>query len=253
MTPYLLFTLAAPIASFGTVAVGERRPTWDRPSKSQIIGLVAGCLGIERHEEARQGALAKALGFAVRIDDPGQLATDYHTTQVPPQRRNRIFATRAEELGVAKTELKTILSRREYRTGSCYTICIWLKQDGPATLDKIAEALARPVFAPFAGRKANALMLPMRPVLIDAEHISAAFSEYDTGQPQGIGSLLTSLAFAASGKGNSLIFSDRDGAHGRPIARIEERRDAPESRAKWRFGMRTEVILRGATKTGDTQ
>ena len=57
MPRYLLFTLAAPIASFGTVAVGERRPTWERPAKSQVVGLVAGCLGIERHEEARQQAL----------------------------------------------------------------------------------------------------------------------------------------------------------------------------------------------------
>src|SRR5262245_9934555 len=79
MPRFLLFTLAAPLASFGTVAVGERRPTWDRPSKSQIIGLVAGALGIERGDEDKQQILAAGLGYAVRVDDPGQLATDYHT------------------------------------------------------------------------------------------------------------------------------------------------------------------------------
>ena len=36
-----------PLAS---LAVGERRPTWDRPSKSQMVGLVAAALGIERIE-----------------------------------------------------------------------------------------------------------------------------------------------------------------------------------------------------------
>lgn len=250
MTVYLLFTLAAPVASFGTVAVGERRPTWDRPSKSQIIGLVAGCLGLERNEEDRQSALVRSLGFAVRIDDPGQLATDYHTTQVPPARRNRRFSTRTEELSVPKIELKTILSRREYRTGSCYTVCLWLMQDGVVSLDEISAALRQPVFSPFAGRKAHALMLPMRPILLDAEHIASAFSIYDAGQPEGVRRLWKQLTFAPCGDGS--IFADADGVHGHTIERLEERRDIPESREKWRFGLRTEVLLGSAANAGET-
>ena len=249
MTAYLLFTLAAPIASFGTVAVGERRPTWDRPSKSQIIGLVAGCLGLERQEDARQQALVASLGFAVRIDDPGQLATDYHTTQVPPARRNRRFATRADELAVGNTGLKTILSRREYRTGSCYTVCLWLKASGPASLDEIRATMLSPVFAPFVGRKAHALMLPMRPGLVDALTIVEAFAAYDAQLPTAITKLWSDVKFHP--KGRALIFSDTDGAHGRPPERLEERRDNPESRAKWRFGLRTEVLLAKPAKSGE--
>ena len=166
MPEFLVFTLAAPLASFGAVAVGERRPTWDRPSKSQILGLVAGALGIERSEEARQlrtGArhLVSPCGSMIA----GRVQTDYHTTQVPPQRRNRRFATRADELAVDKTELKTILSRRENRLGALYTIAL----RPPATqAARHARAIATthcrtPMFVPFAGRKANALMLPMTP------------------------------------------------------------------------------------------
>lgn len=252
MPRYLLFRLAAPIASFGTVAVGERRPTWDRPSKSQIIGLVASCLGYERQEEERQGALSRALGFAVRIDDAGQLSTDYHTTQVPPARRNRRFATRAEELGVGKTDLKTILSRREYRVGSCYTVCLWLSGESGFTLDDIAAAINEPTFVPFAGRKANALMLPMRPAIIETATIAAAFEAYDATEPETVKELWSLLKFAPRGDG--LIFADADAAetHGRPIERLEERRDIPESRAKWRFGLRSEVLLAKAPRNGDT-
>ena len=124
MPEFLIFRLIAPYASFGAVAVGERRPTWDRPSKSQILGLIAAALGIERTEEARHRELALAYLFAVRVDDAGRVQSDYHTTQAPPQRRNRRFATRADELAVDKTELKTILSRRENRLGSFYTIAL---------------------------------------------------------------------------------------------------------------------------------
>ena len=250
MSQHLLFTLAAPIASFGTVAVGERRPTWDRPSKSQIIGLVAGCLGIERCEEEKQQALVVSLGFAVRIDDPGQLATDYHTTQVPPARRNRRFATRAEELAVGNTDLKTILSRREYRTGSCYTVCLWLKTSGPASLDDIKAAIVSPEFVPFAGRKANALMFPMQPVAVEAENIGAAFAAFDAQRPSEIAKLWETLKFKAHG--HALIFADADGTLGQPAARLEERRDIPESRAKWRFGLRSEVLLGKSANTGET-
>ena len=73
MRPHLVFTLAAPLASFGAVAVGERRPSWNRPSKSQILGMVASAIGIERREEARQQALAQSFGLAIRVDDEGQV------------------------------------------------------------------------------------------------------------------------------------------------------------------------------------
>src|SRR5690606_7912509 len=167
-----------PIASFGAVAVGERRPTWDRPSKSQILGLVAGALGIERGEAERHRALAAALGFAVRVDNPGMLAADYHTAQVPPARRQRRFATRADELGVPRTELKTILSRREFRTGSLHTIALWERTPGAISLDDIARALETPVFTPYAGRKAHVLMLPLRPEVHEAEGLHAALAAY---------------------------------------------------------------------------
>ena len=255
MTQYLLFTLAAPIASFGTVAVGERRPTWDRPSKSQIIGLIAGCLGIERLDDERQQALAASLGFAVRIDDPGQLATDYHTAQTPKMPRikdwvkaNGPIRTRADELAVE--DLKTILSQREYRTGSCYTVCLWLNANASASLEEIRTKIISPVFVPFAGRKANALMFPMRPELVEAVSIDAAFSAFDARRPSEIAALWQNLQFEP--KGHAQIFCDADGAHAHPVARLEERRDIPESRNKWRFGLRTEVLLGKAENTGDT-
>ncbi|MEQ1613703.1 MAG: type I-E CRISPR-associated protein Cas5/CasD [Hyphomicrobiaceae bacterium] len=256
MSAYLLFTLGAPIASFGTVAVGERRPTWDRPSKSQVIGLVAGCLGIERRESERQQALVASLGFAVRIDDAGTLATDYHTTQTPKVPRikewvkaNGPIRTRADELAV--DDLKTILSQREFRMGSCYTVCLWLKAAGPASLQDMRDKLCEPVFAPFAGRKANALMLPMRPLVVEAADLGGAFAAFDAEATPEMTMLWSELKFAP--KGHDLIFADAEGiAPTQPIARLEERRDIPESRDKWRFGLRSEVLLRKPATTGET-
>jgi CRISPR system Cascade subunit CasD len=249
MVRYLIFTLAAPIASFGAVAVGERRPTWDRPSKSQILGLVAGALGIERVEAERHKTLAASLGFAVRVDHPGLLASDYHTSQVPPTRRNRRFATRADELAVPKAELKTILSRREFRTGSFYTIALWGTASDPISLNEIKGALEKPIFTPFAGRKAHVLMLPMRAEVHDAAALHEAFAAYDAAQPALVQGLWQQLGIQLNPY--RPIFADAAAASAEEIDRLEERRDIPESRDKWRFGLRTEVLLREPRTTGE--
>jgi CRISPR system Cascade subunit CasD len=59
---------AAPLASFGAIAVGQCRPSWDRPAKSAALGLVAGALGLDRSDaerarDARKGAETKDLGL----------------------------------------------------------------------------------------------------------------------------------------------------------------------------------------------
>jgi CRISPR system Cascade subunit CasD len=244
MPSFLLFTLAAPLASFGTVAVGERRPTWDRPSKSQIIGLVAGALGIERQDEPQQQRLAASLWYAVRVDDAGQLATDYHTAQVPPARRNRRFSTRADELAVPKHELKTILSRREFRNGSLSTVCLWARLEASVSLGEIEAALRLPAFVPFAGRKAHPLMLPMRPCLVEASAVETAFAEYDAHSSDPIRQLWSDIRLAAGSYRPIYIDVDAARAMNLAIDRLEERRDIPESRAKWRFGLRAEALLR---------
>jgi CRISPR system Cascade subunit CasD len=262
-TRYLLFTLAAPIASFGTIAVGERRPTWDRPSKSQIIGLIAGCLGIERTEEERQRELASALGFAVRVDHPGQLATDYHTAQAAKdvEIRRRIKAghrvdTRTEEL--ACDDLKTILSRREFRIGSLYTVAVWKTADTGPSPDAIMTALNAPIFAPFSGRKSNPLALPFGPQIVDALRIEDAFAVFDTQEPSVIREF--KAANWTRPRGTAPIYVDATAIPAAErtvrVSRIEERRDMPQSRAKWRFDLRAEALLRTASPTpaskGDT-
>ena len=267
MTRYLLFTLAAPMASFGTVAVGERRPTWDRPSKSQIIGLVAGSLGIERSNEVEQGKLASGLGFAVRIDDPGRLASDYHTAERPEQSRaNKEWTrshgpirTRADEL--SRPDRKAILSQREFRTGSHYTICLWRHENAECrSLEDIAEKLRAPIFAPFAGSKAHPLTFPLLPSakkhsdpIIDAANVTDAFAKFDRGLDQDVTALWHQLGVKL--RALRPIYTDASAVppeeRDAKVAQLIERRDVPESRAKWRFGVRTEALLRTAPTEGD--
>ena len=158
---FLLFTLYAPMASFGEIAVGERRMSWARPGRSAVLGLVAAALGHKRNDDAAHQRLEASLYYAVRTDAPGRPFVDYHTAQTPKARKGRTFATRKEEL--ESDALNTVLSTREWRTDASFTVALWLRSDGTVVLDDIAAGLRLPQFVLYLGRKSAPLGLPLNP------------------------------------------------------------------------------------------
>lgn len=242
MTSFLTFTLAAPLASFGGVAVGERRAGGDRPAKSAVLGLVAGALGLERDQEEAHKALANELFFAVRIENlkvrsPRRLMTDYHTAQTPPRGRNQRFATRRDEVA-DKQSLGTILSYREYRSDCSFSIALWPRVSSLRfSLEELAEALRKPVFVPYAGRKACPLMLPMRPVVLEADSIREAFEQRDA-IPESQRAFLERYDLLAK---PNMFALDAD-ADEVMQGRRERRRDQILNRGRWQFGLRDEIL-----------
>lgn len=229
MRTFLLFILEAPVAALGDVAVGERRYGAERPARSAILGLVAAALGIERRDESAHAALGQGYGCAVRIDRPGRLLEDYHTTQVPPARRGRRFATRRDELRVR--DLETILSVRDYRTDAGHTVALWERDAAPHPLAELADALRRPAFTLYFGRKACPLGRPPAPQLVEAESLAGALDRFeDPLSPGGTGTVHADLdARAFLGEG---LREDRE----------MRRRDALVSRSRWQFGLRDELV-----------
>jgi len=241
MPRFLMFTLAAPMASFGGVAVGERRGGWERPTASALLGLLAAALGIERSQEADHIALASSCRFAIRVEQPGRPFADYHTAQVPPQRKGRRFATRAEEL--AADDLETILSRREYRSDVLSTIAIAATDTAPYTLEALAGALRQPSFTLYLGRKACPLALPLAPRIVEAEDVVAAFSRHDAEEPTRIRGFRQDTGYAS--QPNYIAVDRRIMPPHLAGSRIERRRDLPESRRRRLFAIRDEVIIHG--------
>jgi CRISPR-associated Cas5-like protein len=60
------FTFAAPLASFGAIAVGESRPSWDRPAKSAALGLAPAHWGLIARTQTRIVHSPKAI-FSQRV------------------------------------------------------------------------------------------------------------------------------------------------------------------------------------------
>jgi CRISPR system Cascade subunit CasD len=255
-TELLLFTLAAPLASFGDVAPGERRVSASRPGRSMLIGLLAAALGLRR-DDPRQEAFAASLAFAVRIDRLGSVLNDYHTTQTAPAKKNRRFATRRQELEA--DGLGTILSQREYRMDSAFTVAVLALGAPPFTLAEIAAALRRPQFLLSAGRRACPLGLPPEPHVVVANTLAKAFAIHDQmeeegcedGSPEavmarvrlrlamGLRAPLTTMRHDVAVDERFMALGLLSGATGR----TETRRDEPVSRTRWQFSPRAEQIV----------
>lgn len=241
MRPYLLFTLWAPLGSMGEVAVGERRTGFDRPAKSAVLGLVAAALGIERREEEKHAALAEGYGLALRVEAAGSILLDYHTAQVPPARKGKRWATRRCEL--AEPALGTILSKREYREEPRHTVALWEREGAPRPLGDLAEALRRPRFTLYLGRKACPLGLPPAPRLIEAASLADALAAFDKDRPEPERRLRDRLGLSGGTARICADVEERDQLEScLQGPRIERRRDLLRSRRRWQFALREELV-----------
>ena len=239
---YLVFRLWGPMASWGDIAVGERRGTWSRPSRSAILGLIASALGIERKNGAAHANLEDSLGFAVRVDHPGRPLRDYHTAQSPGARKGLRWSTRRDELD-ASNDLNTILSERSYLTEMDAKIVLWQRQGQPSfSLAEIAERLSEPVFAPYLGRKSCPLGLPLKPSVIPASDPLAALKEHDakTAEERAV-----PYVPRRQPTPTSEFWMDEDDARAFQLDVRERttRRDRIRDRPRWLFSDRNEVLI----------
>jgi len=164
---YLVFRLYGPMASWGEAAVGGDRPSALHPSRSAVLGLVAAALGIRRDQADKLEPLYGALGVAIKSYTDGDLTRDYHTAQAPSQDRKRRFYTRRDELQMPRHKLNTILSSRDYRSNGYWVVALWLREESPHALEAIAEALRKPAFSLYLGRKSCPLAAPLMPTLVE--------------------------------------------------------------------------------------
>lgn len=252
MARFLLFTLAAPLASFGDVAPGERRVSRGHPGRSMLLGLIAAALGLRR-DDARHAALAQNLAFAVRIDNTSSLMADYHTAQVAPQkiRKKAQPRTRKAEFEAAGDEIETILSLREYRTDCAFTVAVVAEENAPFTLEQMGQALAFPRFILSAGRRACPLGLPPAPSIVEANDLAGAFAVYDNVEADGLRGMLRRVMKADS---NSTMWDISADARFVVLGLVPEggrlvhTRDEPMDRLRWQFTLRPEYRLHLAAK-----
>jgi|BioPla2DNA2_1021312.scaffolds.fasta_scaffold19609_4 CRISPR system Cascade subunit CasD len=235
MTSFMIFDLYGPISAFGDVAVGEYRPAYSHPSKSSIIGLIAASLGIDRKNEEELQSLSFSLNVGVLVVSSGHLLRDFHTVQVPSSSglKGLPHSTRRDEL-LAK-DLNTITSSRDYRTDAYYRIAVWCPT-GTYSLDTLKEALEKPRYVPYLGRKSCPPALPFKPELIEAENIIQALRGYSQNM-----CWIKQLIGSTGTKNFELYTETRIEGRENEVFKVS-RRDRLISRRAWQYGEREEIL-----------
>lgn len=244
----LIFQLQGPLSSWGEAAVGEYRPSADYPSQSAILGLIAAALGIEREDEHAHKALRASCRMAIGVVSPGRLLRDFHTAQVPGRSdlKKRPHATRRDELALPKQDLNTILSTRDYRQDAFSLVALQALDGAAHSLADIANALRRPRFMLYLGRKSCALAAPMHPCLNDATNLEEAMTQYlqevSAGWPERTGRNTKSRMTLAKIAWGDDFGVDEAALIGRPRHLSVIRKDRVLARNGWQFGDRQEHI-----------
>lgn len=159
---HLALYLCAPLQSWGSASQFGERATFDAPTRSGILGLLAAACGIDKNDEAADRAwLARAadLSLAVFAFARGNRMTDFHTVGArydkddPWQKRMIPVTADAKPRG-------TDLTRRDYLADSTFGAVL---SGDDAFVDEIAEHLANPVWGVWLGRKS---CIPTEPLLV---------------------------------------------------------------------------------------
>ena len=259
MTRFLLFQLYAPLASWGTVAVGEERPTSPTPGKGAIAGLLGAALGIRRHEHDRLAPLWSDYHFALRVDAAGQMLVDYHTVQSASLgKRDRIPATRRQEL--AHPKIGTVITLREYLTGGAWVVCWWPCVAEPAHgLQDLAAALERPALTLYLGRKSCPPALPLAPRIEEGADWYTVLRRAQRAGAPGWGRAVEDaphfLPLEQGRRDFTWLTPPRyrwDEAAGKPSELeqhiVESRMDVPVHRGRWQFTQRAECVAQPPTE-----
>lgn len=125
----LLLRLAGPMQAWGSESRFAYRKTEPAPTKSGVLGLLAAAKGIRRTEPLTE---LLGLSFGVRIDQPGELTRDFQTART------------------LDGSSSMPLTYRYYLSDAVFVAAV---QGDDALVQGLAEALRRPYFPLYLGRR----------------------------------------------------------------------------------------------------
>ncbi len=171
MRRFLALKLCGVMQAWGGHTYEDFRHTELIPTRSAVLGLLAACLGIDRKDTQGLQSLAASVRMAVRADrmrHKPQRITDFHTV---------LDARKVD----GKPNKFPVVSRREYLCDAQYTVLLEVSDYAGWSLARIREALEKPVYTPFLGRRSCPISRPLFETQVEAVDFESAFALIDPG------------------------------------------------------------------------
>lgn len=165
----LVLRLAGPLQSWGErsafTAIRDSAPF---PTRSALIGLFAAAEGLGRSD----GGLDRydTLRITVRVDRPGMRLTDYHTVGGGLPKARTAATSGGSNKGAA------VITRRHYLADAVFVVALAAPEE---TVTRLADALRRPHWAPYLGRRS---CVPDEPFVL-RDHVEDPEKELLTAVP----------------------------------------------------------------------
>lgn len=181
MHDYLIIKLQGAMQAWGGHTYEDYRPSLIFPTRSGIVGLLGACLGIERENISELKALDKSFQLTVRANKRKitqregseakppvsmQKITDFHTVQ---------HARKVD----GKPRPEAIVSRREYLCDAEFTLALAFVKDTDYSLERVKQAIQKPVYTPFLGRRSCPIQSRLYEAVVNAENAQTALSQIE--------------------------------------------------------------------------
>jgi CRISPR system Cascade subunit CasD len=166
MPKYLVLQLRGVMQSWGTHTYEDFRPSSIFPTRSALIGLLGACMGIERDDIESRERLHQTLSISIVSVNPQKIrkVEDFHTVR---------DARKVD----GKPRKDAIISKREYLCDANFLLFVSVKNGIEFSLAEIENAVKKPVFTPFLGRKSCPITEPLFKQYIETTSITDAIKE----------------------------------------------------------------------------
>jgi len=182
MQDFLIIKLQGAMQAWGGHTFEDYRPSHIIPTRSAVVGLLGACLGIDRADIQGIADLNSSFELMVRADKRkvqtkqfGQIKekiltmhkmTDFHTV---------LDARKVD--GSARTD--AIISHREYLCDAEFSLALEFRNNAVFNLEKVKQAIQKPYYTPFLGRRSCPIQQPLFKTIVAAENAQKALAQIE--------------------------------------------------------------------------
>jgi len=164
----LAFYIDAPMQSWGASSKFQYRETNPFPTKSAVVGLIAGSMGIDKHAADEADQLEPLAGLkltVVRLPKPKRTPTrftDFHTVGGGYDKKASLWEKMSIPQKASGAPFGTVITHRSYLSDASFAA---LLEGDSGLLERIQDALLDPMWGVWFGRKTCLPATPLTPTL----------------------------------------------------------------------------------------
>lgn len=158
MPRFLIIKLDGVMQGWGGHTYEDWRPSELFPTRSGLLGLLGACLGFDRQDTDKMNELASSVLFTVQA---GKKRFEKDSIELTPLRLCDYHTILEARKVDGKPNKNPVQSYRWYLFDSPFLVAIEETEDAKIKLEAVADAVRKPHYTPFLGRRSCPISRPL--------------------------------------------------------------------------------------------